>query len=395
MRILLVAPDGGEIGGVASVIGNLSRSLQRQGHEVSLFYTGPSTFLRTKTTKAGLPAFELNLQMPFGTRNPILSLILFLIRFPLAMYQMIRLIKRQKIQIVNIHYPADIAWYFALCRKLLSFALVTSVHGADLFPGGREKEKYSWAIRFLLNISDRIVAPSRGFQQDVVRVFSSLKDKIVFIHNGVNLAELYDSYSETVPHFDDPYLLCIAMHNPKKGLDVLLRAFALIQDSHQSLKLVLAGDGPLRSELETLASALGIRDKVHFLGKQGRAVIVKLIKGCELFVLPSRSEPFGLVLAEAMAFKKPVVATTVGGIPEIIRNGVDGILVEPDKPSLLAEAVLKILRDQQLRQSLASSGYTTVTTHFNSEKTALSYESLFSHLVNALKVYCPSTSFAS
>ena len=109
--------------------------------------------------------------------------------------------------------------------------------------------------------------------------------------------------------------------------------------------------------------------------------MAKLIQGCEVFVLPSRSEPFGIVLTEAMACKKPVVATTVGGIPEIIKDGTDGILVQSDNPNALAEALLNVLHNQALRLSIANNGYMTVVKKFNSEKTCSSYEALFADLV--------------
>lgn len=380
MRILVVAPGDEEIGGVPSVIRDLTRYLQNQCHEITFLYPG-TTLAKSKTTKAGFTAFELNLQGPVGDRHPLLSLVLFFIRFPIGMYELVRIIRKKRIQIVNIHYPGDNACYFAFCHRILSIAVVTSVHGADLFPNGKRRHKYSRAIRLLLHASDRIVAPSRGFQQDVASLFPSLKDKIVFIHNGVNLAELHSSCQDTPVELEHPYLLCIAMHNEKKGLDVLLRAFALMQGVPLPYKLVLVGDGPLRGYLESLALSLGIRHKVEFLGLQGRAQVVKLIQGCEVFVLPSRSEPFGIVLTEAMACKKPVVATTVGGIPEIIQDSTDGILVEPDNPNALAEALLNVLQNQALRLSIANNGYMTVVKKFSSEKTGSSYEALFTDLV--------------
>jgi glycosyltransferase involved in cell wall biosynthesis len=386
MRILVVAPGDEEIGGVPSVIGNLTRYLHNQGHEIIFLYSGKRTFAKIKTTKVGLTAFELNLQAPVGERHRLISLILFFIRFPIGMYELVRIIRQKKIQIVNIHYPLDNACYFALCRRIFSLAVVTSVHGADLFPNGKRREKYSRAIRLLLHASDRIVAPSRGFQQDVARLFPALQDKLVCIHNGVNLAELQRSWQDTTTERAQPYLLCIAMHNEKKGLDVLLRAFALMQGVPLPYKLVLVGDGPLRGDLESLALSLGIQHKVAFLGRQGRTQVAKLIQGCEVFVLPSRSEPFGIVLTEAMACQKPVVATTVGGIPEIIQDGTDGILVEPDNPDALAEALLNVLQNQALRLSIAHSGYMTVVKKFSSEKTGASYEALFTDLIDSLKI---------
>jgi len=386
MRIMVVAPGDEEIGGVPSVIRNLTQYLHNQGHEITFLYPDKYTFAKIKTTKAGFTAFELNLQGPVGDRHPLISLILFLMRFPIGMYELVRIIRHKKIQIVNIHYPADNACYFALCRRILAIAVVTSVHGADLFPNGKRRDKYSRAIRLLLHASDRIVAPSRGFQQDVVRLFPSLKDKIGFIHNGVDLAELH-SACQDMPPVEHPYLLCIAMHNEKKGLDVLLRAFALMQGVPLPCKLVLVGDGPLRGSLERLALALGIQHQVEFLGLQGRAQVAKLIQGCEVFVLPSRSEPFGIVLTEAMACKKPVVATTVGGISEIIKDGTNGLLVEPDNPNALAEALLNVLQNRALRLSIANNGYMTVVKEFSSEKTGSLYEALFADLVDSLKIY--------
>jgi glycosyltransferase involved in cell wall biosynthesis len=173
------------------------------------------------------------------------------------------------------------------------------------------------------------------------------------------------------------------MHNEKKGIDVLLRAFAQIRDREPQVRLVLAGDGPLRSRLEDLARSLGIGDRVEFLGRQERAQVADLLHGCRVFVLPSRSEPFGIVILEAMACAKPVVATSAGGIPEIIESGKNGILVEPENPKALAEAVMTALKDETLRLEIASNGYLTVQERFCSENTGAAYEAVFAQVSNS------------
>ena len=127
-------------------------------------------------------------------------------------------------------------------------------------------------------------------------------------------------------------------------------------------KVLLVGDGPLRAQLEELVRSLGIEERIKFLGWQERPEIVKLLHGSEAIVLPSRSEPFGIAIIEGLACKKPVVATTVGGIPEIIENGENGILVEPDNPAVLAEALITVLRDPALQSALS----TKVTLRFTS-----------------------------
>src|SRR5882724_9095898 len=252
VRILLVTSVDETIGGVPYVIGNLARHLNRRGHEIMFLHSGTTLRPRQKTTKWGFTGFDLNLQMPFGDRHPIISLPLFLLRFPVALFQLIRLIQKYRIQIVNIHYPAECFFYLAICRRILPIRLITSVHGADLFPDGIPRAAYPKAIKWLLDSSDRIVTSSKAFGQDVVRVFPQLKDKMVCIHNGVDLAELANHSRGSVTIQPPPYILCVAMHNEKKGIDVLLHAFALIHDKEPSLKLVLVGDGPLRGRLEDL-----------------------------------------------------------------------------------------------------------------------------------------------
>ena len=317
------------LGGVPYVVGNLARYLQGRGHEVIFLFPGKSIFLKPKVTKWGYPGFELRMQLPFGERHPIVSLTVFLLLFPVIMCQLIRLLQSYRIQIVNVHYPADLFFYFSICRHLQRVKLITSVHGADILPDGNPRVKYSQAMKSLLSSSDRIIAVSRAFQNDFVSLFPDLHEKSVYIHNGVNRNELELPLKVETRHDQDRYILCVAMHNEKKALDVLIRAVALLEDVEPPFKLILVGDGPLHQQLKALAVSLGVHKQIAFLGFQGRAEVAKLLHGCEVFVLPSRSEPFGIAIIEALACKKPVVATSVGGIPEIIENGKNGLLVSP------------------------------------------------------------------
>src|SRR5262249_50064974 len=157
VRILLVTSADETIGGVPHVIGNLARHLQRQGHEVIFLYSGTTLCPRRKTTQWGYIGFDLNLQMPFGDRHPIISLPIFLLRFPIGLFQLIWLIHKYRIQIVNIHYPAECFFYLGICRRILPIRLITSVHGADLFPDGTARATYPKTIKLLLSSSDRIV----------------------------------------------------------------------------------------------------------------------------------------------------------------------------------------------------------------------------------------------
>lgn len=381
MNVLIVVPWDQKRGGVASVVGNLGKYLEARGHGVFFFHPDPQAiFLAEGKTKWEFQDFRLRLSLPFGDNHPVLGTLAFFALFPLAMYQLIRLIRRHRIDIVNIHYPLDSFAYFALCRSFLPIKLVTSIHGADIFPKGKPRAAYPAPLRFLLRSSDIIVANSRAFREDFLALFPGLKEKTIAIHNGVDLAELNGPASKASAKNGRRYLLSIATHNEKKGLDVLIRAFAHVARLDPNLDLFLVGDGPLRSQLEELARSLSLEARVRFLGSRDRPEIATLLHGCELFVLPSKSEPFGIVILEALACRKPVVATKTGGIPEIIQSGVNGILVEPERPGELAHAISTVLTDQNLRRNISERGYATAERQFRCENTGKAYEAAFSGL---------------
>src|SRR5574341_277605 len=107
MTILIATPNDEALGGVAYVVGNLARDLQKRGHEIVFLFPGKSVVLRERTTKFGCRGFELRMQRPWGERNPAISLPAFLVLFFIAMVQLIRLSRRHRIQVINVHYPTD------------------------------------------------------------------------------------------------------------------------------------------------------------------------------------------------------------------------------------------------------------------------------------------------
>jgi glycosyltransferase involved in cell wall biosynthesis len=150
----------------------------------------------------------------------------------------------------------------------------------------------------------------------------------------------------------------------KKGVDTLLHAFARVLRDCPQLTLATVGDGPLLDEHRRLASSLGIENHVTFVGPVSHGNIAPFYSGCELFVLPSRDEPFGLVLLEAAQQKKAIVCTRVGGVPEIVSNGVDGVIVEADDPAAMALEIVGLIRDPARREILGRQAQQTLLTRF-------------------------------
>ncbi len=138
----------------------------------------------------------------------------------------------------------------------------------------------------------------------------------------------------------------------------------MIRRECPTLTLVLVGDGPLFDEHKALARTLGIESQVVFVGSVAHAEVSAFFEACSLFVLPSRAEPFGVVLLEAAYHKKGIVCTRVGGVPEIITNGVNGVLVEPDDPAAMAAQIVALLRNPELAERLGLQAYATLMTRF-------------------------------
>jgi glycosyltransferase involved in cell wall biosynthesis len=322
--------------------------------------------------------------MPNGSGlRGVLRTLVFPFVFASSLLQLIVLLRSRRIDIVNLHYPNDSDLYFAICRRLLPIRLITSVHGRDAFELERPKATYSRAFTLVVRSSDLVVLPSEAYRKKFLDAFPTLADRTIFIHNGVDPAQFNSAQNgrHTVTA-GDRYVLCVAELQEYKAIDILLKAAAPLLNADPQLTLVLAGDGPRRADLESLATALGIRHQTMFLGTQGASEVARLLYGCEVMVLPSRMEPFGIVLIEAMACRTPIVATCVGGIPEIVQHEVSGLLVEPDNPEALTAALRRVLGDGDLRRTIADNGYARVIERFCCSHNGAAYLDAFASTLN-------------
>lgn len=379
MNVLIVVPWDQEFGGVASVVGNVAIQLQKRGHHVWFLHPGESHSLRTKSTKWNFPGYEMNIRNPYVPERPVKSVMGFFVYLCHTLYQLYTMLVRHDIDIVNIHYPISSGVYFTFLRKLLRFKLVISVHGADLLPKGIPEDRYPKPLQLLMNSADWLVAPSQSTLNAVLTKFPKLQTKASIIHNAVDMTEFELGGSEELQR--GRHILCVALHQPRKAIDVLIKAFKIFSQNHPEVELWLAGDGPVRGQLEDLVHQLGLTEQVKFLGCQDRLSVRKLLRECRFVVLPSRAEPFGIAILEALASRKPIVASAVGGIPEIIEDGKNGILVEPENPQALCDAMRTVWNDHELAERLACAGYVTVKQHFQWETAVARYEETFIKLL--------------
>jgi len=201
--------------------------------------------------------------------------------------------------------------------------------------------------------------------------------KIRTIANGLDITQ----FAPPAHRPDVRRILIVANLRPEKGHDLLIDASVRIADRHPAVEFQVAGDGPLRDDLIARAVANGVRDRFHFLGH--RNDVPALLAASDLFVLPSRSEASPNAVIEAMAAGLPVVASRMGGIPELITPGVTGELVPPGDATGLAECLMSLIERPAHRHALGSAARAHVARRYSFDRMVASFEELYLSLLES------------
>jgi glycosyltransferase involved in cell wall biosynthesis len=225
---------------------------------------------------------------------------------------------------------------------------------------------------FALKLADLVVCPSDYSGDNVSQAYGIPLSKTRAFHGGVPTHFLEQTPRRERKGGGFTLMFCGRLNGsrePLKGLDILLRAMPHVLQRHRA-ELSIVGAGSRLDEYVALAQTLGIEEEVHFLGHVDHSKLPTHYASADLFVLPSRMENFPLVLLEATASGLPVVATGVGGVPELVVHGETGVLVPPNDPQALAEAINSLLDDPQRMKRMGARGRGRVREHFTWDKVA-------------------------
>ncbi|PIZ75145.1 hypothetical protein COY05_04620 [Candidatus Peregrinibacteria bacterium CG_4_10_14_0_2_um_filter_38_24] len=306
---------------------------------------------------------------------------------PIHYLSLKRIIAEEKIDILhlNLWNPASCRYGF-LAGKSAKIPMIVTEHDPFKLTGFKNVFK-----KYGLKTVSKIVTVSLENQKLLKKLFPEHKEKIEVIQNGIDI----DWWQSQVLRFaeKDRYeikteifrankntliIISVAELHERKGLKYLIKAISEVKEKYPNIKLVIVGEGPDRKNLENLIKKLKLENNVILLGR--RKEIPKLLKSSNIFVLPSRREAFGLVNLEAMITPLPVIASKVGGIPEIIKDGETGILVESENEKELAQALEKLIPNSPLREEMAKKGFLRVKENFSAQKMAEEHEKLYMEL---------------
>jgi len=255
----------------------------------------------------------------------------------------------------------------------------------------RRSRWYGRLDRWTNGLVDHNVCVSQGVAEFSIQETGLKSGKISVIPNGVD----YELFSQAVPAdlseiglaADRPVVITVARLEEQKGISDLLQAAVRVVHDRPDCQFLIVGDGRDRIALEAQAASLGIADAIHFTGARGD--VPALLKASSVFVLPSLWEGMPNALLEAMAAGLPVVATAVEGSREIVRSNETGLLVEPRNPAMLSEAILRLLRDPDFSDKIASQSQHIVRKSFTEQSVVAAYCDLYERIMRSLHIFAP------
>ena len=291
------------------------------------------------------------------------------------------------LDLLHVHYAIPHSVAALLARQMLAargrhLPFITTLHGTDITLVGLDRS-YLPITRFGIQQSDGVTAISEHLRERTREAFG-IESEIEVIHNFVN-CDVYVRKPELVasmrPRFakpDEKLFVHLSNFRPVKRVTDVVEVFARVAKELPA-RLMLIGDGPDRSAAEYLALKYGVQDRIHFLGKQDN--VNELLPVADLMIMPSEMESFGLAALEAMACGVPPIATRVGGVPELIADGKNGLLFDIGDVDGMAAAAIALLRDDPRLRSMIHAARKTAQDRFCASRIIPQYEAYYERVV--------------
>jgi len=365
------------IGGSGIVATELGKNLASRGHHVHVLSS--ETPFRLGEYQPGLSFHRVETPNYPLFREP---------QYLLALANKIVQVSRdERLDIIHAHYAVPHATAGYLARQILGASnggrvprVITTLHGTDITLLGADRS-YKEIVAFSIARSDGVTAVSESLKADTYRELGQTRD-IRVIPNFVDVGnserrDCADLRASFTPH-GEKLVIHVSNFRPVKRVGAVVEIFRQIHERVRS-RLLMVGDGPDLPDAAAQVRAAGLADDVRFLGDQEQ--VGQLLSASDLFLMPSAQESFGLAALEAMACEVPVVASRVGGVPELVDDGVTGFLCPPDDLAAMANASVRLLTDDALHARMASAARTRAVERFADSKIVPLYERFYDEVL--------------
>jgi len=372
MRIgMVLYPTFGGSGVLATELG---KALAKKGHEIHFIsYRQPArleAFLENVFFhEVSIPKYPLFDYAPYETA---------------LAGKIVEIVRSNKLDLLHVHYAIPHASAALLAKQILAednkdIPVLTTLHGTDITLVGREAS-YEPVVSWSINNSDAVTAVSKSLVEDTLEHFQ-VKREVLVIPNFIDFDRFNkkpkEHFKKAIAPNNEKILVHTSNFRKVKRVDDVIRLFHIVQHEIPS-KLLLIGDGPERSNIEKTCRELKVCDKVTFLGKQ--EAIEEILSVCDLFILPSERESFGLSALEAMACEVPVISTNAGGLAEVNIHGKTGYTSEIGNYEEMAQFALDLLQNEEKLESFRHAALEQAK-KFNLEDIRLQYIELYQKLI--------------
>ena len=372
MRIgMVLYPTFGGSGVLATELG---KALAKKGHEIHFIsYNQPArleAFLENVFFhEVSIPKYPLFDYAPYETA---------------LAGKIVEIVRSNKLDLLHVHYAIPHASAALLAKQILAednkdIPVLTTLHGTDITLVGREAS-YEPVVSWSINNSDAVTAVSKSLVEDTLEHFQ-VKREVLMIPNFIDFNRFNkkpkEHFKKAIAPNNEKILVHTSNFRKVKRVDDVIRLFHIVQHEIPS-KLLLIGDGPERSNIEKTCRELKVCDKVTFLGKQ--EAIEEILSVCDLFILPSERESFGLSALEAMACEVPVISTNAGGLAEVNIHGKTGYTSEIGNYEEMAQFALDLLQNEEKLESFRHAALEQAK-KFNLEDIRLQYIELYQKLI--------------
>src|SRR5688500_13263735 len=329
-------------GGSGAVATELGLELAKRGHEVH-FITYDAPFrLRGYTERVYFHQVDTKMG-----RYPLFDHFPYTLALASKQHEVVL---RERLELLHVHYAIPHATTAYLAREMLNGELplkvITTLHGTDITLVGQESSFYA-ITKFSIEQSNGVTAVSSYLRDETYRAFGCVSCDVRVVPNFVNLQEYRPAEPRSsggVAPEGHKLITHVSNFREVKRVKDVVRVFARIRRAMPAT-LIMIGDGPERVDAENEARDLGVNTDIRFLGRLDS--VASLLQASDLFILPSQTESFGLAALEAMACGAPVVATRAGGLPEVIDDGINGILEPVGSVEAMGRRAVELLRDPE------------------------------------------------